>query len=64
MVVKENFCGACLTIPLAFAGAGTAIGAEKKAKLKQWAIFFTIASIVLTIYFVCIKKCSTCKIKY
>lgn len=63
MVVKENFCGACLTIPLAFASAGTAIGAEKKARLKQWAIIFTIVSIVLTVYFVYIKKCSTCRIK-
>jgi hypothetical protein len=64
MVVKENFCGACLTIPLAFAGAGTAIGAEKKAKLKQWAIILTVVSVILTIYFVYIKKCNTCKIKY
>jgi hypothetical protein len=63
MVLKENFCGACLTIPLAFAGAGTAIGAEKKAKLKQWAIIFTIVSTLLTIYFVYYKKCKTCKIK-
>jgi hypothetical protein len=64
MVVKENFCGACLTIPLAFAGAGTAIGAENKAKLKQWAIILTVVSVILTIYFVYIKKCNTCKIKY
>lgn len=63
MVVKENFCGACLTIPLAFAGAGTAIGAEQKANLKKWAIIFTIVSVALTVYFVYIKKCSTCKIK-
>lgn len=34
MVVKENFCGACLTIPLAFASAGTAIGAEKKSQVE------------------------------
>ncbi|ADO00410.1 hypothetical protein WIV_gp067 [Wiseana iridescent virus] len=63
MVVKENFCGACLTIPLAFAGAGTAIGAEKKAQLQKWAIIFTVVSIVLTIYFVYIKKCRECRIK-
>ena len=62
MVIKENFCGACLTIPLAFAGAGTALGAEKKARLKKWAIFFTIVSILLTIYFVYFKKCKTCRI--
>ena len=63
MDIREDFCGACLTIPLAFAGAGTAIGAEKRAKLKQWAIIFTVISVVLTIYFVYVKKCSTCKIK-
>lgn len=63
MVVKENFCGACLTIPLAFGTLGTAIGAEKKAKLKQWAIILTVISVLLTIYFVYIKKCSTCKIR-
>jgi hypothetical protein len=63
MVVKENFCGACITIPLAFASAGTAIGAEKKAKLKQLAIVLTIVSILLTIYFIYIKKCNTCKIR-
>ena len=63
MDIREDFCGACLTIPLAFAGAGTAIGAEKRAKLKQWAIIFTVISVALTIYFVYVKKCSTCKIK-
>lgn len=62
-MIKENFCGACLTIPLAFASAGTAFGAEKKAKLKQWAIVFTVVSLLLTVYFVYIKKCKTCKIK-
>jgi hypothetical protein len=63
MDVKENFCGACLTIPLAFAGAGTALGAEKKQSLKKWAIILTILSIFLTIYFVYVKKCNTCRIK-
>ena len=63
MVIKENFCGECVTIPLAFASAGTAFGAEKKAQLKQWAIILTVVSIVLTIYFIYIKKCSTCKIR-
>ena len=63
MDVKENFCGACLTIPLAFAGAGTAFGAEKKAALKKWAIVFTVVSVLFTVYFVYIRKCNTCKIK-
>lgn len=63
MVIKENFCGACLTIPLAFAGAGTAIGAEKKAQLYKWAVILTVVSILLTVYFVYVKKCNTCKIR-
>jgi hypothetical protein len=61
--LKENFCGACLTIPLAFAGAGTAFGAESKAKLKQWAIFITIISILFTVYFIWIRKCKTCQLR-
>jgi hypothetical protein len=61
--IKENFCGACLTIPLAFAGAGTAFGAENKAKLKQWAIVITIVSVLFTIYFIWIRKCKTCRLR-
>lgn len=63
MDVKENFCGACLTIPLAFAGAGTAFGAEKKAQLQKWAIIFTVVSVLLTVYFVYYRNCKACKIK-
>ncbi|ABF82073.1 hypothetical protein MIV043R [Invertebrate iridescent virus 3] len=63
MVVKENFCGACLTIPLAFAGAGTAIGAEKAATIKKWSIVITIISLLLTVWFIYVKKCSTCKLR-
>jgi hypothetical protein len=63
MVLKENFCGACLTIPLAFAGAGTAIGAEKRAKLHKWAVILTAVSVILTVYFVYVKKCKTCRIR-
>jgi lipoprotein signal peptidase len=61
-MVKEDFCPACLTIPLAFAGAGTAFGSHNKAKYK-WAMWITIISVVLTIYFIYVKKCTTCKIK-
>jgi len=62
MDVKENFCGACLTIPLAFASAGTAFGAKQKAQLKNWAIVFTIVSLVLTFYFIYVRKCRSCKL--
>ena len=63
MVIKENFCGACLTIPLAFVGAGTAIGAETRVTLKRWAIIITIVSVLLTVYYVYVKKCTTCKLR-
>jgi hypothetical protein len=63
MDIKEDFCGACLTIPLAFMGAGTAIGSEKKALLYKSAIVITIISIGLTIYYISIKKCSTCRLR-
>lgn len=62
MVIKENFCGACLTIPLAFAGAGTTLGAEKQTQLKKWAAILTVVSIVLTVYYIYVKKCNTCRI--
>jgi len=62
MDVKENFCGACFTIPLAFAGAGTALGADRKAQMKQWAIIVTVVSLIFTFYFIYVKKCKSCRI--
>lgn len=62
MDTRENFCGACLTIPLAFAGAGTAFGAKQTVQLKKWAIIFTLVSIVVTFYFIYVRKCKSCKI--
>jgi hypothetical protein len=44
-------------------GAGTAIGSEKKALLYKSAIVITIISIGLTIYYISIKKCSTCRLR-
>lgn len=60
-MIKEDFCGACLTIPLAFAGAAGAGVAEEQNSLRKWAIWLTVASVVLTIYFVYVKKCKSCK---
>lgn len=59
--IKENFCGACVTIPLAFAGAGTAFGVEKRQTLQRAAVFLTVASIALSLYFVYMKNCRSCK---
>jgi lipoprotein signal peptidase len=63
MDIRENFCGACVTVPLAFMGAGAAFSAEKKAKIQKWAIILTILSIIFTIYYIYFKKCSSCKLR-
>jgi lipoprotein signal peptidase len=63
MDIKENFCGACVTVPLAFMSAGAAFSSEKKAKIKKWATILTILSIILTIYYIYIRKCSSCRLK-
>lgn len=70
--IKEEFCGACVAIPLAFAGVGAGVygssssrGSYKnKKKVMMWSgiisIFFIIISIIVAIYFLCIKKCKEC----
>ncbi len=63
MEIKENFCGACVTVPLAFMSAGAALSAEKKAKIKKWAIIITLLSILLTIYYIYFRKCNSCKFR-
>lgn len=72
MQSKENFCPACLAIPLAFTGAaGATAGAvmseeDKRRKRRNSIIFwsgsilFTIAGIVWWKY----KSCKTCKNPY
>jgi hypothetical protein len=62
MQVKENFCGACLTIPLAFAGAGTAFGSDRQQTIRKWAVIATVVSVLLTVYFVYVRKCKSCTI--
>lgn len=64
--LKEEFCGACLAIPLALAGGATAtVGArgshKKNKKILLWSgIIVTILSLLIMIYFVWIKKCDQC----
>lgn len=65
---KEEFCGACLAIPLALAGAGVAgAGAKnnKKGKYKKmkkymlWGgLTITVISVILAIYY--LKSCKKC----
>jgi hypothetical protein len=66
--VREDWCGACLAIPFAFAGVGaSAYGASsrgKHKKQKKIALWGGIASIVISslviFYYVAIKKCTDC----
>ena len=65
---KEEFCGACLAIPVAFAGVGaSAYGASsrgKHKKTKKYALWGGIRAIVLSllvaVYYLFIKKCTEC----
>lgn len=68
---KEYFCGACLMIPVAFAGIGaSAYGAssrskhKKQKKITRWLLFGGIATVIISIliwiYFKYIKKCTEC----
>lgn len=64
--VKEDFCGACLTIPLAFAGVGASAyggskGSHKKAKkYALWGGIITIIiSLLIAIYY--LVACKTCR---
>jgi hypothetical protein len=64
---REDFCGACITVPLALLGAGAAgIGARQKGgyrkqkKILLWGgIGLTILSIIITIIY--LSKCSSCR---
>jgi hypothetical protein len=64
--VKEEFCGACLAIPLALAGAGAStVGSGGKHKNKRRIILWVgiatvILSLVIGVYYLWIKKCSEC----
>ncbi len=64
---KENFCGACLAIPIAIAGSGLGIAGTTKGSHKRMkkillisGISLTILSVFIAIYFLYIKKCNTC----
>lgn len=67
---RENFCGACLAIPFAFAGAGaSAYGANSKKKHKKtkkivfWVgIITTVIALIIAAYYLWFKKdCSDCE---
>lgn len=67
---KEEFCGACAVIPLAFAGAGASAygassnGSQKKLKkILLWSgVSTVIFSLLVIIYIYVIKKdCVDCR---
>lgn len=66
--VQEDFCPACVAVPLAFAGAGAAgVGMNKKGgrqKYKKMLLYIgvptAIISILVAVYFLWIKKCEEC----
>jgi Na+-driven multidrug efflux pump len=68
--IKEEFCGACLAVPLAFAGVGaSAYGSTSKGKYKSQqkikkymligGIILTVISIIVAWWF--LKKCKSCR---
>ena len=69
--VVEEFCGACLAIPFAFAGVGaSAFGASSRGahrnqkKIALWGGITTIViSVLIAIYYMWIKKCVDCGYK-
>lgn len=60
--LKEEFCGACALVPIAFAGAGTsAYGSQKRKTIIMWSgLVLTILSIALFVYLKKYKKCTAC----
>ena len=65
--VKEDFCGACLAVPLAMAGAGTAVGtSDYKHKNKRKKILFIISFLVCVISIILgcwyLGSCTDCNI--
>ena len=68
--VIEGFCGACLAVPLAFAGVGaSAYGSsnsrsahKKQKKIILWSgIISVIISLVIAIYYLFFSKCTKCR---
>ena len=70
--IKEDFCPACLVVPLAFAGVGAAAAGEvvpdkhkkwKKGLLISGIITFVFAMMLLAYYFMSKKDCKgSCKL--
>lgn len=63
--VKEEFCGACLAVPIAFAGLGVANYGSRKGykKSKQLTFWIGIITILLSLYaiYYYTKTCDQCR---
>jgi hypothetical protein len=64
--IKENFCGACLSIPLAFAGIGvSSYGSNSskshktKKKIIKIGLVISVISIIIGFYFY--LSCKECR---
>ena len=60
--IKENFCGACIALPIAFLGAGSStLGSKSKHRKKVLLIslIVTVISAFVTLYF--LMSCKTCR---
>jgi uncharacterized membrane protein YjfL (UPF0719 family) len=64
--IKEDFCSACISVPLALAGVGmTGAGSggnyKKSKKILLWGgLAMVILSILVAVYFLYIRKCNSC----
>jgi hypothetical protein len=59
--VKENFCPACLAVPLVFGGAGTAAATSgSNNKIFFWSIVITVVGIILAIWYYNKEDCGSC----
>jgi hypothetical protein len=66
--IKENFCPACVSIPLAMVGAGVSkAGSNSEKNYRTFknisfliSMIFIVLSIFIGIYYFFIKSCSKC----
>lgn len=66
---REEFCGACLAVPLAMAGVGVGTAGavtkgshQRSRKVMLWTgVILVLLSLLIAIYFLFIKKCSSCR---
>jgi sugar phosphate permease len=65
MEVRENFCGICMAVPIALAGAGVAGLSTKEDYRKRKKIMITTGIVVLVVslflwwYY---RDCASCKV--